>query len=182
MSGLKIRPLAASRARDFRSVMDRANAEARKCLCTAAFVENWKDKALAPPCRERILAEGRSDGFLLYRDGRPVGWCQAAPRHGLPLLVRGLPPDSNVWAISCFVLLPEAKGQGLSHEFLRFVLGELRRRGVARVQAFACRYGPGEDAREFVEFPESLCRRAGMALEQDHPMRPIYSLALARCS
>jgi hypothetical protein len=47
------------------------------------------------------------------------------------------------------------------------------------VQAFACRYRDDEDTTSFIEFPESLCRRAGMTLEHDHPMRPIYSLRLA---
>jgi hypothetical protein len=110
VNDLEIRPLDASRAPDFRSVMERANPEARKCLCTAAFVESWRDPALASPCRERILAEGRSDGFLLYRAGLAVGWCEAARRDQLPLLVRGrgLRPDPDVWAISCLVLVPEA--------------------------------------------------------------------------
>jgi hypothetical protein len=54
------------------------------------------------------------------------------------------------------------------------VLAELKRRGVPRVQVFACRYGPDEDTSGFVELPESLCRKAGMSLEHDHPMRPIY--------
>lgn len=182
MTDLTLRTLDASKAADFRSVMERASTEARKCHCTAAYVENWKDPALAAPCRDRMFAEGKSDGFLLYQNGKAVGWCQAAPRESLLLLVRGrnLPPDRAVWALSCLVLVPEAKGLGLSHEFLRLVLAELRRRGVPRVQAFACRYGAEEDTSTFVEFPESLCRGAGMTLEQDHPMRPIYGLALSR--
>jgi GNAT superfamily N-acetyltransferase len=173
---LTLHPLDAARAVDFRAVMQ-ANAEAAKCLCTSAYVEYRKDPSLAPTCRDRLFAEGRSDGFLLYRDGAPVGWCQAAPRDGLPLLVRGrgLAPDPAAWAISCMVLVAGAKGQGLAHEFLRMVLAELRRRGVSRIQVFAYRYRPDEDTSTFVELPESLCRKAGLTLEHDHPMCPIYS-------
>lgn len=173
---LELKPLDASRAADFHSVLAHASAEAGKCLCTAAYVEYWKDASLARPCRDRRV----SDGFLLYRDGAAIGWCQAAPRDELVLLVRGrgLAPDPAVWAISCLVLVPEARGKGLSHELLRRVLEVLRARGVRRLQAFACRYGPGEDTTAFVEFPESLCRKAGMALEADHPMRPIYGMSL----
>jgi hypothetical protein len=95
-------------------------------------------------------------------------------------LVRGrkLPPDPAIWAISCMVLVPEARGKGLSREFLQLVLDELRRRGATRVQVFACRYGPDEDTSTFVELPESLCSKAGMTLEHDHPMRPVYGLVL----
>jgi GNAT superfamily N-acetyltransferase len=178
---LAIRTLDATRAADFRSVMERANPEAAKCLCTAAYVETWKDPSLAAPCRERMLREGKADGFLLYEDGKAAGWCQAAPRDGLTMLVRGrnLPPDPAMWAISCLVLVPEARGRGLSRKLMALVLDELLRRGVARVQVFACRYGPDEDTSTFVELPESLCTKAGMSLEHDHPMRPIYGLTLA---
>jgi GNAT superfamily N-acetyltransferase len=178
---LRLEPVGRHRAADLRSVLERASPEARACLCTAAFVESWRDASLAGPCRERLLEEGPPDGFLLYRDGAPIGWCQAAPRDALPLLVRGrgLAPDPDVWAISCLALVPEARGRRLSHDLLRLVLDELRRRGVRRVHAFACRYGEDEDTSTFVEFPESLCRRAGMTLEHDHPMRPIYGLTLA---
>jgi GNAT superfamily N-acetyltransferase len=177
---LAIRTLDATRAADFRSVMERANPEARKCLCTSAYVETWKDPSLAAPCRERMLREGRTDGFLLYDGGKAVGWCQAAPRDGLTMLLRGrnLAADPAMWAISCLVLVPEAKGRGLSRKLLRLVLDELRRRGVTRVQVFACRYGPDEDTSAFIELPESLCTEAGMVLGHDHPMRPIYGLTL----
>jgi len=180
-AGLVLRPLDSSLGADFRSVVGRASPDAGRCLCTAAYVESWKDEALASPCRERILASGRSDGFLLYRGAEAIGWCQAARRDDLPLVVRGrnLAADPDVWAISCLVLVPEARGQGSCHTFIRLVLDELRGRGVRKVQAFACRYGPDEDTSAFIEFPESVCRKAGMALEQDHPMRPIYGLAFS---
>jgi GNAT superfamily N-acetyltransferase len=178
---LSIRPLDRERAADFRDLLGRANPEAARCLCTAAYVEAWKDPSLAAPCRERMFLDGVSDGFLLYEGGRAIGWCQAAPRDTLAMLVRGrkLPPDPAMWAISCLVLAPEARGKGWSRELLRLVLDELRRRGVTRVQVFACRYGSDEDTSAFVELPESLCTGAGMGLEHDHPMRPIYGLGLA---
>jgi len=178
---VRIEPLDAAREADFRRVLSRAGPESRQCLCAAAYVEAWKEPSLAAACRERMFAEGRSDGFLLYRGARVVGWCQATPRDSLGLLVRGrnLTPDPAVWAISCLVLVPEAKGKGLSHRLLRLVLDELRERGVRSVQAFPCRYGKDEDTSTFVEFPESVCREAGMALEHDHPMRPVYGLLLS---
>jgi hypothetical protein len=177
---LRLEALDATRARDFHALLERANPEARRCLCAAAYVETWKDPALAAPCRERMLREGRSDGFVLYRDTTPIGWCQAAPRDTLALLVRGrnLPPDPTVWGVSCLVLVPEEKGKGLSHQLLRLVVDELGRRNARKVQVFACRYGPDEDTSTFVELPESLCQKAGMTLEHDHPMRPIYGCNL----
>ncbi len=179
--GLSLRQVNASLAADFRSVLDRAGEEAHRCLCTVAHVESWRDPSLAAPCRERILASGRPDGFLLYRGAEAIGWCQAGRRDELPLLAHGrdLPADPDVWAISCLVLVPEVRHRGMCHILIRYVLEELRGRGVPRVQAFACRYREDEDTTAFIEFPESVCRKAGMTLDQDHPMRPIYGLALS---
>lgn len=178
---MRLRALDEGCAAEFRDLLARANPEAARCLCTSAYVEAWRDPSLATPCRERMFRDGVSDGFLFYEGTSAIGWCQAAPRDTLANLVRGrgLAADASVWAVSCLVLAPEAKGRGLSHEMLRLVIAELRGRGVARVEVFACRYGPDEDTSAFVELPESLCTRAGMALVQDHAMRPLYGLPLA---
>ena len=177
---LRLRALDASTAADFHAVMEASGEETRKCRCTAYHVKYWEDPALARPCRDRLVAEGRSDGFLLYGDGAPLGWCQAAPREAFALMDRHAGPggDPGGWAITCMVLVPGERGKGLAHALLRLVLEEVRRRGARRVQAVAARYGPGEDTSGGVEIPESLCRKAGMALERDHPMRPVYALDL----
>jgi GNAT superfamily N-acetyltransferase len=175
---MDLRPLDASTAAAFRTLMERSGDECRSCLCTVYHVPSWENHSLAGPCRERLIAEGPCDGFLLYEGGAAVGWCQAAPRERFALMDRhagagGRPGD---WAVTCLVLAPEARRKGRAHDLLRLVLEEARRRGARRVQAVACRYGPDEDTSASIEFPESLCRRAGMTLERDHPMRPVYVL------
>jgi GNAT superfamily N-acetyltransferase len=140
-------------------------------------VPYWDKPELAAPCREALVRAG-GDGYLLYRDGAPVGWCQAAPRDSLPRLgpSLGLPADPEAWIVACLVLVPEERGRGLAHELLGRVVDALRARGARRVQAVACRYAAAEDTSAFIEFPETLCRRAGMTLVQDHRMRPLYEL------
>src|SRR5258706_12517535 len=105
----ELRPLDAATAADFEGVVARAGGEARICLCTAAYVRYWEDHSLARPCRDRLLAEGRSDGFLLYEDGAAVGWCQAAPREGMPYYLersRKADPGPGVHAVTCLLVVP----------------------------------------------------------------------------
>jgi len=178
---LELRPYGVDTARDFEEVVRRAGEEASKCLCTAAYVPYWKDPSLARPCRERILAESRTDGYVAYADGAPVGWCQVAPLDSLPYYrERGREADAgpHVHAVTCLLVVPETRGRGLAHEILALVLDELRARGVRRVQAFPCRYGPDEDVSGGVELPESVCLRAGMTLLADHAMRPLYGMSI----
>jgi GNAT superfamily N-acetyltransferase len=174
-----LRVLDAATAPDFDEVMRRAGGEAARCLCMAAFAPVWQVPSLARTCRERLLEEGRSDGYLLYDGETPVGWCQAAPCDELPLFAarsREVDGGPDVYAVTCLVLVPEIRGRGNAHELLRLVLADLRIRGARRIHAFACRYGPGEDTTEFVEFPEHLCRRARMTVLQEHPTRPMYGV------
>jgi len=173
----ELRPLGADLAADFERVTRLSGAEAAKCLCTAAFVPYWKDPSLARPCRERILAAGPRDGYLAYDGGEAVGWAQAAPRDALPYYrerSRAVDAGPDVFAVTCLLLVPRLRRQGLAHELLRLVLDDLRHVGARAIHAFACRYREEEDTSGSVEFPEGLCLRAGLPLLEDHPTRPMY--------
>lgn len=137
------------------------------CHCVAWWTPKWdgwgertaeQNKAL----REELFARGEYDGYLLYLDGKVTGWCQAGPRDRLQKLVRQfeLAPDADVWAITCFELAPQARGQGHARTMLDRVLGDLRLRGVKRVQAFP-RKGKQLEPGEAWTGPESLYAGAG---------------------
>ncbi len=158
--------------------------EAGWCFCAAWWVETWEgfgerraeqNRAV----REALLDRGEYDGYLLYVDGDPAGWCQAGPRDRLIKLARqfDLAPDPAVWAITCFLIAPARRGRGLAAALLDGVLADLRGRGVRRVEAFPKR-GEGLAADDLWTGPESLFRRAGFAVARDDPARPVLALDL----
>ena len=176
-------PLDASRREDFYRVHCEAN-EASWCYCVAWWVPTWEgwgqrtaDENLT--LRENLFQLGQYDGYLLYIDEEPVGWCQCGPRDRLPKLLEQykLEPDDQVWAITCFLIAPRFKKQGLTHRLLAGVLEDLRRQGVQRVQAFPHRATelPDED---MWTGPEVVFRRAGFTVERDDPKRPVYGIKL----
>lgn len=174
-----LHPLDASRRGDFLSIMDRGSPESPKCLCTAFHIPDWEQSDAGRTCRERLFREGRSDGYLLYVDGRAAGWCQCGPWPSFGTLSKEPPEVPDAWAITCMVLAREAQGKGLAHVLLGAVLAELRRRGAPHVHAFAHRLGPTYSS-PLAELPESVCLKAGMSLERDHPECPIYGLDLKK--
>ncbi len=180
---LEVRPLDASRESDFWAIHSEANGEGW-CCCAAWWAptwEGWGQRAAAEnrALRQKIFEEGRHDGFLLYADGRPAGWCQCGPRDRLEKLRAqyALTPDPEAWAVTCFVVLPAWRRAGMAHRLLAGVLEELRRRGVKRVQGFPKR-GEGLEDGEVWTGPELVFVKAGFALERDDPRRPIYGLNL----
>ena len=177
-----MRRVDASLRRDFFRVHG-AEQGADWCFCVAWWVPTWDgwgartagdNRAL----REELFQRGEYDGYLLYDDEEPIGWCQVGLRDRLAKLVEqfGLAPDGDVWAITCFHIHPDRRRRGLATELLRGVLADLQRRGVARVQAFPRR---GVDAPgELWTGPESMYTAAGFSPTSDDPKRPVLEIRL----
>jgi ribosomal protein S18 acetylase RimI-like enzyme len=62
--------------------------------------------------------EKRAAGLLAYRDRQPLGWISVGPRIDYERLQhsRALAPidEHPVWSVVCFVVSPEARGQGVA--------------------------------------------------------------------
>jgi GNAT superfamily N-acetyltransferase len=173
---VRIEPLDASRRADFLAVMSRGSEESGTCLCTAYHGCDYAKAGAGPACRDKLFSEGRSDGYLLYVDDRPAGWCQCGPWSSFAVL-KNPPKQPDAWAITCMVIAPEMKGKGLGHAIFRAVLDAIRLRGAPYVYAFGHRLGQTYSS-PLAELPESVCVKAGMNLVKDDPECPIYGMRL----
>jgi GNAT superfamily N-acetyltransferase len=172
-------PLDAAHLNDFFQVHGQPN-EADWCYCVAWWVptwEGWGQRTAAEnrALRHKLFRQGRYDGYLLYVDGQPAGWCQCGPRDRFPKLLRQfkLEHDPQIWAITCLLIAPPFRKQKLAHRLLAEILKDLKTKGVNRIQAFPRRGAelPDEDA---WTGPEAVFRKAGFVLERDDPEKPIY--------
>ncbi len=150
------------------------------CFCTAWWTKSWKgwSDRTADENRELrtlVIRTGESDGYLLYADERPIGWCQCLQRDRLEKLRTSynLDKDRDAWAITCLFIIPEYREMGLAHYFLAAILSDLKKKGIKYVQAFP-RRGENLPAGEVWTGPESLFVKAGFELYCDHPAYPIY--------
>ncbi|RJP74568.1 MAG: N-acetyltransferase [Candidatus Zixiibacteriota bacterium] len=178
---LTVHRLDATRREDFYRLHSSDNHH-QWCFCVAWHLPSWVGWPDWPASRNRHLREElfsrrEYDGYLLYADGLPAGWCQAAPRDSL-IRTRSLfhlPPDPEAWAVTCFFIAPQHRRQGLATHLLKEVLNDLPSRGVRRVQAFPKRQeNPGDG--DLWNGPETLFRRAGFTLLRDDPQRPVLVL------
>ena len=175
-----VRPLNASRVKDFYRVHGPEQGTGW-CYCTAWWVDTWdgwgqRTAAQNRALRDKLFARNQYDGYLLYVDGQAVGWCQCGRRDRLIKLLQQykLQPDPDIWAITCLLIASPLRKQGLAHRFLDGILGDLRHRGVHRVQAFP-RRGEKLPDEDIWTGPEDLYRQAGFTLERDDQDKPIYS-------
>lgn len=75
-------------------------------------------------------------GLLAYKDGKVVGWCNAAPRNILHALDDE--PAANVeqvGTILCFLVAPDLPGQGVATRLLDAAGSHLRSLGLKWVEA-----------------------------------------------
>ncbi|NIS82270.1 MAG: GNAT family N-acetyltransferase [Anaerolineales bacterium] len=154
------------------------------CFCVAWWVatwEGWSERSAEEnrDLRTSLLNQGQHDGYLLYVDGEPVGWCQVGPRDRLEKLVHqfALEPDTNTWAITCFLISPAYRRRGLASFMLAEVLRDLQARGVQRVEAFP-KHGDELDENDLWNGPESMYIANGFEVVQMGQQRSVLALML----
>jgi ribosomal protein S18 acetylase RimI-like enzyme len=142
-----IRPLTPQRLPDFLDFFDHRafvdNPKWQSCYCHFPHADHanvvWKERTLeqnrTASC-ERI-ARGTMDGWLAYAEGQTVGWCNAGARQ----LIAGLfdtvePLADRIGAISCFVVAPAFRGQGLATALLQAACEGLHARGFEWAEAY----------------------------------------------
>ena len=154
------------------------------CYCVAWWMPNWEtwnertgeqNKKL----REVLFCDGISDGYMLYLDDEPSGWCQVYQRDSLPNLVNSFhfDPDPQVWAVTCFMIAPDARKKGLAHELLKRILVDLKSQGVTKVQAFP-KSESGLPASEVWAGPLGVYQKAGFVKIKDFPRRGLWEISL----
>lgn len=95
-----------------------------------------------------LIRNGQAHGLLAYVDGKPVGWCKAAPRLALPKLNlhKDLQVDDadRVGSIVCFVISKPYRGRGIARRLLDAACDVLARRGFAFAEAYPRKHAESE--------------------------------------
>jgi GNAT superfamily N-acetyltransferase len=181
---LVVEPLSLDRLGDFRALHSDENG-AGWCRCVAWWVPTWdgwgeRTASENAELRERLCADGELDGLLAYDGAGTVGWCQIGQRDRLTKLVEqlGLDPDPGVWAVTCFLVAPRVRRQGVAAALLQGAIGAARAAGASRLEGYPRRgaEGPGEQWTG----PAELFLSAGFTLLRDGTPRSVVSLDLGR--
>lgn len=154
------------------------------CFCTAWWVptwDGWSDRSAEENkrLREKLLDQGEYDAYLLYSEDQPIGWCQVGLHERLEKLVKqfSLPPTDSVWAITCFLIVPHYRRQGMASHLLAKIVEDLKIRGAKSVLAFP-KAGLSIDQLDMWNGPLAMYLDAGFSIWKDDPSRPILQMVL----
>lgn len=97
-----------------------------------------------------LIETRRFRGYLAYRDGQVVGWCNAGPKAMVPILADPLDPDaSEIGATSCFLVAPSRRGQGIARALLEHACEDFAAAGLAYAEGYPVRNATTPAANHF---------------------------------
>lgn len=140
MTGLVFRSLTAANEADLVALFDRPGLQ-RRCWCMV-----WRATAAegrgtpAEVRREQLLgriAAGVPVGVLGYHEAVPVAWVSIAPKPSYRRLGGPRPrPGEAVWAIACFYVRRDFRGQGFVALLLAAAVDHAREEGATVVEGY----------------------------------------------
>ena len=148
MPVISIEPAVPARFADLERTLN-GGGDGAGCQCQWWMMRNTEFNATSRDERERMLRDEVAAGpppiLLAYVDGDPAGMVRVGPRRTQVRIARtrayaqtGRPAwdDASVWAVSCFVIRREFRGQGLSVRLLAAAVDYARDAGARVVEAY----------------------------------------------
>ena len=147
------------------------NPKWRSCYCQFPLVDHekvvWAERTAeqnrASAC-ERTGAH-RMQGLLAYREGKPVGWCHAAPRALMDAFASEPDPEAErIGQIACFVVAKVHRRSGVARALLEAACATFERAGLSIAEATPLAQA-GSDAQAHYG-PLSLYLAAGFSIHR----------------
>lgn len=171
----------AERWDDLRAVMATCS-YGRKCWCAYWYLPNAEYKAgwgeANRATLERLVKDGAEPGLLAYVDGAPAAWVSVAPRGNFDRLRRSKNfaaiDDRDVWAVNCFVVAREFRGQGLMSALAAAAAEFAIERGADGAEAYPIDPGPKTGANDlYLGTPRAFAAAGYREVARPLPRRPI---------
>ncbi|GAA5037339.1 GNAT family N-acetyltransferase [Microbacterium fluvii] len=156
MSTITIEPATPSRFDDTELTLT-GGGDGGSCQCQWWMLTGAQFDATTRSERVELLREQHEQtlapGLIAYVDGEAAGWVKVAPRTAQPRLARTRAyaqnspepfDDPNVWAVSCFSVRREHRGQGLNAALLEAAVAFAKNHGARYVEGYPIDTDAGE--------------------------------------
>jgi GNAT superfamily N-acetyltransferase len=159
--GVRIVPANQASWDDLRDIF--GTTDAGRCQCQRFKVVGWIWRDSTQEERTAMLraqtACGLPDaaatsGLVAYVEDEPAGWVAVEPRTAFPKLRTSRVPwsgrdedkdDSDIWAVTCFVVRKDYRGRGLTYLLARATIDYARERGARALEAYPMITQPGKE-------------------------------------
>lgn len=148
MADIVIAPATADRFDDAQHALT-GGGDGSSCQCQWWMLTNAEFQTLSRDERRQRLRDetqqATAPALIAYIDGEAAGWVRVGPRSSQPRLARtkviaegmqGAKDDAGVWAITCFVVRKEFRGQGLNARLLDAAVAYARENGARVIEGY----------------------------------------------
>lgn len=126
---INIKPLTIDLKEDYLFLLDhmvhKENPEWSKCYCNDYHFLGDVETCTHERSRQMIIQrieENELQGYLAFKDGKPIGWCNVNNRANYQRLNRdydlGESQKDKICAVVCFLIHPDYRRKGLSQKLL----------------------------------------------------------------
>ncbi|WP_456287093.1 GNAT family N-acetyltransferase [Microbacterium sp. JZ70] len=168
--------------------------DGRSCQCMWPVLPNKEWQTTSVDERERMLRDeidaGQPPGLVAYADGRAAGWVRVGPRPAQRRVLRSRIvksgtqeplEDDGVWAITCFSIRREHRGQGITRALLDAAVDYARSNGARVLEAYPIDTDSGRETRSNDLYVGALSTFANAGFEviaHPTPSRAVVALRL----
>lgn len=194
MADIVIAPATADRFGDAQHALT-GGGDGASCQCQWWMMPNSRFQSTPrDELRDLLHEETRREvppALIAYVDGEAAGWVRVGPRvrqvrlartRALAPIMQGDPEDPDIWAISCFVVRKEYRGQGLNSELIDAAIAFARENGAHTVEGYP--YDPSagkQSSNQLYPGILSVFEAAGFSeVGRPKPDRAVMSLTLTR--
>lgn len=117
--------------------------------------------------KKQLVSERSSHGIIVYRNDKPVGWCQYGLREELPRIDAsskykslGLESDGKLWRVTCFFVDRHNRRRGIGGFALNTTIDSIRKKGGGLVEAYPSKK-PGQGSSLMWSGTVSMFENAG---------------------
>ncbi len=103
------------------------------------LAESWKQTTAVGNRKavSELIAKGKMHGYLAYRGGQVVGWCNAGPRQEMTTKPEdGDPLEPQIGSIMCFLIAREQRRQGIAKALLVRACDDFHLQGFKYAEAY----------------------------------------------
>lgn len=191
MAEIRIAPASADRFDDVEHALT-GGGDGASCWCQWWMLRNKDFQATTNEQRRELLREDLDapvpSALVAYVDGAAAGWVKVSPRPDQPRLAatrdfqQSPEPfdDGSVWAITCFVVRREFRGEGLGGALLDAAVDHARSHGARIIEGYPVDTSTKKTStNDLYHGALTTFMAAGFAeVARPKPARPIVSLSL----
>lgn len=128
---------------------------------------------------KRIVDSSIVPGILAYQDGKPIGWCSAAPREQFSAFERSrtLKPldDKPVWSVVCLFVDRQSRRRGVASALLKAAAKYAKSQGATTIEGYPviARNKPMPDVFAYTGTVEAFVKAGNKVVAQPTPSRVI---------